>query len=613
MKKMNRIPHDKMVELMQQGTRSSISPKPPKGLNKEGLFYWKLKYDFPFYAEHFLRIRDKNSNLVNFKLNEAQIIMENIDKYCKDNNIPRRYIILKARQMGMSTYTEGKLFHETANNPLTRSLILAHEETASSNLYRMSKMYYEELPDELRPMKKYNNGKILSFENPTNDESDKKKNPGLRSSIQVATAGAGEVARSATFTKLHASEVAFFPDAKTTMLGLMQTIPDSADTLVIWESTANGVGDFFNQQWNMAVNGESDFIPVFLPWFTDSLYSRDFYTDEEREEFITQINYTSKDDKDNDVYTYEYELMNKYNLTYEQLNWRRWAIRNKCQGDDVLFMQEYPSTPEEAFISTGRPVFNTQALKKYQTITKAPERGYLRESGGSIKFIPDKNGYVSIWQQPEVDKFYCIGADVAEGLVDGDYSVGIVGDPDSMDMVAMWHGKIDHDLFGVELIKLARFYNDAYLGVENNNHGASTLNTIKRNEYWNLYFSKQFDKIADKLTQKVGWTTSSRTKPIMIDKLAEFVREKWLGIYSDLIISEMFTYIIEDNGSTNAQKGCHDDCVMSAAICLQLMLEGKDDNYEPEVPFEGKRRGNTYAPDIIDSLFERNNDLEVAE
>jgi hypothetical protein len=168
-------------------------------------------------------------------------------------------------------------------------------------------------------------------------------------------------------------------------------------------------------------------------------------------------------------------------------------------------------------------------------------------------------------------------------------------------------------LFGIELIKLAKYYNDAYLGVEANNHGASTLNTIKRNEYWNLFFSKQFDKIADKLTQKVGWTTSSRTKPIMIDKLSEFVRERWLGIYSDLVISEMFTYIIEDNGSTNAQQGCHDDTVMATAICLQLMLEGMGSENEPEVPFEGRQRTSAYTPDIIDVLFECDNDLEVAE
>ena len=144
------------------------------------------------------------------------------------------------------------------------------------------------------------------------------------------------------------------------------------------------------------------------------------------------------------------------------------------------------------------------------------------------------------WQPPPgeaPDEFYAIGADVAEGLVEGDYSCAVVGDS-NFDVVAMWHGHIDPDLFGVELDKLGRYYNDAYLGVENNNHGLTTLTTLKKNEYWNLYFSKSYDRIADTMTQKLGWTTSIRTKPLMIDKLAKFIRELHVGLDSDLIISE---------------------------------------------------------------------------
>ena len=114
------------------------------------------------------------------------------------------------------------------------------------------------------------------------------------------------------------------------------------------------------------------------------------------------------------------------------------------------------------------------------------------------------------------------------------------------------------------------------------------------------------------MTQKIGWTTSSRTKPFMIDKLAEYVRETWIGIKSDLIISEMFSYIIEDNGSTNAQQGCHDDTIMACAICLQLMLEGKGEDYMPEIPYD-ERSTSASRKEIIDPLFESDDDMEVAE
>jgi hypothetical protein len=475
----------------------------------------------------------------------------------------------------------------------------------------MSKLYYEELPEVIRPMKKYSNEKALSFENATSDEKEKQANPGLRSKITVSTAGTLEAGRGTTVHNLHASEVAFFPDAKTTMLGLLQTVPDRMNTFVALESTANGVGDWFHDMWQKATRGENDFIPVFLPWFIDPGYTRPFRSDAEKEQYLEEIGQVSYDMQGKQVRTYEIELMEKNGLTPEQMNWRRWAVANKCQGDEELFMQEYPSTPEEAFISSGRPKFSIKSLKKYQTIVKEPKRGYLREGqDGRMELLEDAKGYVSIWEEPKPQRFYAIGADVAEGLINGDYSCGVVGDSESFDIVATWHGHIDPDLFGVELVKLARYYNDAYLGVESNNHGLTTLTSIKKQEYWNLFFSKTYDRISDTVTQKLGWTTSAKTKPLMIDKLSEFVREMYLGVYDDRIISEMFTYVIEDDGKTNAQVGCYDDTVMATAIMLQLLLEGRGEYYAPEVPIEQRKDRES---EIVDTLFESEVKAEIAE
>lgn len=569
--------------------------------SKEEIFYHKLQNDKKWYIEKFLKIRDKRAQIIPFKLNNAQnIVMELIKKDEKEGK-PKRYIVLKARQMGLSTLFEGLIFQDTATHENKNSLIIAHEEQASSNLFNMSKLYYDFLPDVIKPMKKYANGKILSFENPTNEDAEKMKNPGLRSKIAIATAGAGEVGRSATYHNIHASEVAFFPDAKTTMLGLLQSVPDQPNTMVVMESTANGVGDWFHDMWQKATRGENEFTPIFLPWFIQPEYTRPFRSEAERVQFVEQVLTESIDANGNKVKTYEAELMEKFDLTLEQLNWRKYTIQNKCQGDELLFMQEYPATAEEAFISSGRPKFSIKALKKYQTITKPPiTRGYLIEKEGKITLLEDPKGYISIWKEPDPSRYYCIGADVAEGLVEGDYSCAYVGD-DEFDVVARWHGHIDPDLFGTELVKLARYYNDGYIGVERNNHGLTTLTTIKKHEYWNLYFSKSYDKIADELSKKLGWETTVRTKPLMIDKLAEFVREHYLGIFDDLLISEMYTYIIEDNGKTNAQTGCHDDTVMACAIMLQLLLEGKGDFYTPEVPID--QRGNAVR-EIIDPEFE---------
>lgn len=577
---------------------------------KEELFYRKLREDRKWYIENFLQIRNKKSQLVPFILNEAQkVVMEKMNECEKEGKL-KRFIVLKARQMGLSTLFEGLIFQDTVNNPFKNSLIVAHEEPASQNLFNMSKLFYENLPDVIRPMKKYNNGKILSFENPENDEDKKSANPGLRSKITIATAGSGEVGRSATIHNLHASEVAFFPDASLTMLGLLQSVPDEENTLVVLESTANGVGGYFHSLWQKAVKGENDFIPIFLPWFADKEYTREFNTEGQREQFIAEVESASVDMNGNTIYTYEKELKDKFNLTYEQLWWRKYTIENKCQGDEILFMQEYPATPEEAFISSGRPKFSIQSLRMYQTVTKEPVWGYLQIEDGVVVFREDKNGYVGIWKKPEPGLRYAIGADVAEGLVDGDYSCGLVGCIDTFDVVAMWHGHIDPDLFGMELIKLGMYYNEAFLGVESNNHGLTTLTTIKKQEYWNLYFTKIHDKITEKMTMKLGWETTSRTKPLMIDKLQEFIRERHLGIFSDLIISECFTYVIEDNGSTNAQPGCHDDTVMALGILLQLMLEDRGVDYIPEIPHDERDR---VRGEVIDDMFEVDNSAEVAE
>ena len=553
-------------------------------MDKVQLLLKRIKEDRPFYMEKFLKIRNKEAKLIPFKINDAQELFEQEIRKCEKEGKLKRFIVLKARQMGFSTFTEGYIFHDTTTNTFKNSMIIAHEDKATQNLFNMSKLYYEELPTVIKPMIKYSNGKELVFENPTGDPVEKKNNPGLRSKITVATAGTVEVGRSATVHNLHASEVAFFPDATTTMLGLLQCVPDTLNSCVILESTANGVGGYFYDMWQKACRGENDFIPLFYPWFTDQSYTRNFTSENEKEYFLSTLN------------EYEKTLMENNSLTAEQMNWRKYTIANKCQGDVELFMQEYPSTPEEAFIASGRPVFNTASVRKYMNHTENGTCGYLKEEGYDVKFLEDEKGYVEIWQPPKVGEFYVIGADVAEGKIEGDYSVAQVLD-----------SHIDPDLFGYELVKLARYYNDAYLGVEANNHGLTTLKSIQRYDYWNLYFAKIYDRFTDSITKKLGWQTTNKTKPMMIDKLAEFVRDFHIGIKSKTTVQELLTYIIEENGSTNAQQGCHDDTVMSLAIALQIWLEGKGDTFTPEVVDENKSSKN-----IIDPLFEGEED-EVCE
>lgn len=572
-------------------------------LTKEQKLLWKIKNDREFYMKNFLKIKDKNANLIDFNINKAQRAFLDKIEWCEENNKLKRFIILKARQMGFSTFTEGLIFHDTSTTVLKNSLIIAHEEPATQNLFNMSKLYYEELPDSIKPMKKYANGKVLSFENPTTDDIEKSKNPGLRSKITVATAGTVEVGRSATYHNIHASEVAFFPDAKTTMLGLLQCVPDTMNSCVVLESTANGVGGYFYDIWQKATRGENEYIPLFFPWFFDPAYTRPFEDEDSKQIFI------------NSMQDFEVELMKKYELTYEQMNWRRYTQNNKCGGDLEQFRQEYPSNPEEAFIASGRPRFSVPVLRQY---LEQCEDGARYMIDDNLNLQPNEKGYVEIWKEPIPGEYYTIGADVAEGKIEGDYSVATVLDK-NCDIVAIWYGHIDPDLFGLELVKLGKLYNEAYLAIESNNHGLTTIKAVQREEYYNIYYSKIYDRFADTITQKVGWLTSIKSKPMMIDKLAEYIREGHIGIKSKVFVMEMLTYIIEDKGTTNAQAGCHDDTVMSCAIALQAWLEGVGENYEPEesdkhtnTPKRKKDIGQEVDEDA-DPLFEGNSDMEVAD
>ena len=572
------------------------------------------------YIENCLKIVNKDGELVPFKLNDGQIIVDNIIKDLEARNKPVRLIILKARQMGISTYTEGYIFKKTVTQTYKSSSIIAHLDEASQNLYNMYKNFYENMPDALKPMKKYLNSDLLEFANPSTNEEDVKRNPGLKSKVTIKTAKNAKSGRSQTIHYLHASEVAFWDDAKTLMTGLMQTIPNKPNTAVILESTANGIGGYFYDVWERAMKGENAFTPIFLPWFVDTGYKMDFETEQEREDFIAEVEYEFKNDKGETIYTDEKELMMmverdwNMKLSYEQLKWRRWCIANNCNADIEQFQQEYPSTPEEAFIASGRPRFNVSKLKKYLRHTEDGIRGNLYYDGqGRVHFEKNKDGYITMWNAPKPDRYYCIGGDVAEGLIDGDYSVGIVGSQEDLKVDAMFHGHIDPDLFGAELVKLAKFYNDAYIGVEANNHGLTTLKAIQKLDYYNIYFSKVYDQITDKITQKIGWQTNAKTKPLMIDKLAEFIREEYIGIKSKLIIRELLTYVIDDKDSTNAQEGCHDDTVMALAIWLQVILEGRGDSYTPEISDERVKSRANFDIDRPSLYRERDEDEEEDE
>lgn len=492
------------------------------------------------YIENFIKIRDKAGKVIPFNLNQPQLKLYEVIKNQKQQKKPIRVIILKARQMGFSTLTEAILFKETATKFNVNTGVIAHKEEATNNLFTMFKRMYENLPIEMKPSKKNSNAKELIFDNAKGD--------GLKSKVKCMTAGGEGVGRSDTFNNLHISELAFWSGNKqTTMTGLLQAVPNLPNTMIIIESTANGF-EFFKTLWDRAVKGESDFIPLFVAWYELEEYKLPYDGFELTEE--------------------ELKLQKLYEITLEQLAWRRWCINNNCNGDVEQFKQEYPANPQEAFISTGSCVFDKeQVIERLQQVEEPLVTGYFEyeesERGISqIKWISDKRGHIKIYKRPEVSQ-YCIGGDTAgEG---SDSFTGQVLDVRTGEQVAVLKHQFDSDLYARQMYCLGKFYKNALIGIESN-YDSYPIKELQRLGYKNLYVREKEDTFTGKVELSFGFRTTLKTRPVVINNLKKIVREN-IELFNDgETLEEMLTFVYNEDYRPEAQKGEHDDLIMALAI-----------------------------------------------
>ena len=533
------------------------------------------------YIENYVKIRDKSGSIVDFKLNEPQQKLYNIIKKQREENKPVRIIILKARQMGFSTLTESILFKETATKFNINTGIVAHKEESTTNLFNMSKRIYDNLPKELQPEKKASNAKEIIFDND--------KGTGLKSKIKCMTAGSEGLGRSDTFNNLHISELAFWPgNKKEAMVGLLQAVPYLPNTLIIIESTANGY-EYFKELWDGAESGENDFIPLFVGW---------------HELYEYKIPYTGFE-----LTKEEKELMDIYNLSLEQISWRRWCIRNNCGNDIQQFHQEYPMTPEEAFIASGSTVFDTNQIQRRLKEIKQPlKTGYfIYDYDGSklsnIKWVNDKNGYINIYQVPNTPAItkYCIGGDTAgEG---SDYFTGHVLDARTGEQVAVLKHEFDADLYTKQMICLGKYYKNALIGIEVN-FDSYPIRELQRLGYTNQYIREQQDTYTGKLEKKYGFRTTSLTRPTIISRLVEIVREDVDKINDKDTLKELLTIIRNEKGRIEAPVGGHDDQMMGLAIAHEIRSQvsfSQEPIYSyPEFKeFEIEQNSKDYGEEIV--------------
>lgn len=317
----------------------------------------QLLEDDELYCRVNLKIRTKSGAIVAFEWNDTQRILHTALEKQKAEKGWVRALVLKGRQQGCSTYVSARFYKRVTTSFGMRCQIITHMDAATQNLFGMVKTYHELGDATLKPKSKNDSATSLAF-------------GGLRSDYRVATAGSKNAGRSDTVQLFHGSEVAFWPNAEKIMAGLGQTLPLEPGTEAIMETTANGLGNKFHSMWVMAVAGKSDYMPVFIPWFIEKGYRREVPADFEL--------------SDEDV-----EYMEAFDLDMEQMAWRQAKIDTDFTGDVDWFNQEYPATPDMAFLKVGhKALINTLKVQKARKNNQA----HMRRIGAHVVGLDPARG-----------------------------------------------------------------------------------------------------------------------------------------------------------------------------------------------------------------------------
>ena len=540
--------------------------------------------DFEWFCANCLKVPDLNTlRPVPLILKPAQRRLVRHFIRCLQDGDPIRVIILKARRHGMSSIVQAFFFWMCATRPYQHSLTIAHDQVTTRYLHGITERYYRYMPRWCRPMKDTaTRGAMLEFQNPSKREEIRDKEPGLESSMQTTSlenAGAGF-----GILWLHLSEVARKPwcseagnEALTTA---MQTVPDEPNTAVIIESTAQGVGNAFHEMWLAAESHESDYLAFFAPWWEEPTYKAKVPLDFERTQEEDQLA--------------ELALETAWILTDEQFQWRRLTIANKCRGKLDQFHQEYPSTPREAFLTSGRPFFDPEAVERHRHHAEMGKPLHIGDVVSKIKddqiyatFEKNRYGNLRIWREPEEDEDYLIFSDCAAGVDEqGDFQAAyVLPRHGELEVVAAWHGLVDRDLFAENLCRLGYLYNRALIAVEvTGGWGASVITSLRKDNYPNLYRKRPSgDRRSRKRGLVYGWETTQKTRAEMLDALEQALREDDIICNDPQLLEECRTFSYGTGGKPQAQSGCKDDRVMAAAGAVYLYLhERKAPRVNPE-------------------------------
>lgn len=441
----------------------------------------------------------------------------------------KRIIELKSRKFGTTTGWAIDNLDETAYaKKFFQIVTMAYDSEKAEEIYNdIVKLAWDQIAKPLRPKTKYNTKRALDFS----------EHRGSKYVVSTDVKGT-------TPNRLHITEAGYFKDDEVIKESILSVPPTGQ---IIVESTAHGMGNWFEQTfseaWVAAQKGEkTNWHPIFHPWFDDPV-NRDL-------------------SPDGYVFKYESEaraLQEEYGLDEAQTVW--WDKQKRDLRD--LVYQFFPSHPEEAFIHSGRPVFNQENLRRIKPAARAP-----------IKIEDD----IEIFMEPEADKHYGIGVDTSEGLAHGDNGSIEVVCLETGEEMAQCTGKFAPHILAQKLGKVCRMFPDHLAVIERNNHGHTVIAYAKEDPAINLYQRQEKDKITEKTTTVIGWDTNERSKALAINTLSRDLEDSKCLPHSIETHDELRTYVHGERGIMGAMTGKKDDRVIALSLanlaCREIVIIG---------------------------------------
>lgn len=586
---------------------SKLASKPLGDRSKLLETLQRFRDDMEAYASLVLRIRDKGANLRPLDANFAQRYVERkLEAQRKDTGRVRA-IVLKARQEGVSTWTAARFFRRVHLQAGQKGLVVADSLDRAGAIFGIYERFFQNLPADLTPVRKsYANQKRLAFSHD--------------SEIAVRPASDSEAGRAQTIHCLHASELAYWPQStqREAWVSLLQAIPDDGTEIIV-ESTAKGAGGLFHELWELSQKKGSGWIGIFLPWWIHEEY--------EVEPLQAELDSIASHPDDFELLAMSEGVSyegKQWVLSLPKLAWRRRKIIEAFGGDPITlgadatreFMREYPATADEAFLMSGACFFDEDELRRMSQFgTREPVRvGTLKQIDGPnssiIKLEPSVRGALDVFELPDKEGHYVIGADTATGKEvisrrtqsteareagGRDYSCGVVlripnqaEDERLPELVAILHGYLAPDIFARQLEYLGKFYScggpsrrhstlrdPAKVMVESNHASGQRVLEYLREivKYPNLYWQREINTRTHKFEKRPGWRTDERTRIILLDTLAELVRKASIKIPCGNTIREMTTFVVWEDGKPAGEEGCHDDRVLALALAVQAAKE----------------------------------------